>query len=54
MWKWLTGQQPGAVAVRHALRFVAVALAATAADAGLLNDAVGQFVVRLLAVPFGS
>lgn len=54
MWKWLTGPKVAAVATRHALRTVAVALTAVAVDQGLLGEALGNGVLQVLGALFGS
>ena len=54
MFKWLTGPNAAAVATRHALRTVVVALTAVAVDQGLLGEQLGNGVLHLLGALFGS
>lgn len=54
MFKWLMGANAAPTAARHALRSVAVALTALAVDRGLLAGHLGDAVLAVLRVPFGS
>lgn len=53
MWKWLTGPEPAAVLARRAILAATSALVATGVDQGLLNDALGRAVVRVVNALFG-